>query len=550
MPKLISATPHYWAWLLLSLLLGSSLLSGLQARPLYKVQEVRVAETAREMLLSGDYAIPRLNGELRLQKPPLPYWLSAASYQLFGVSAWAARLPSALATLLTALLLFEWLRRKAAHSKGMVERKESHPAAINTALVLATSFLALRYGRSAEADAGLMLWISAACLCGYQLITQAGTARWPALGLALFSGLAFLSKGPAGLAIPLLVTAGFAVLERQPRRLISLLNWRSLLLLLFSAGAWYAWLGLSMPELLQSFVGRQVDETFISGNHAQPAWWYLLHIWEFFLPWILLLPLALYGLYQGYFAARKMALPLPLKFACLWLVVVLVLLSLTVNKQTQYALLLAPPLAIMLAYFLAGMDDRRWLRWILHIMALGLGIALGLALSKTLGPGFNVAQLLSLCAANPGLLLLPGIMVLVAGMQWLGAWRIVSTPMLLISTLTCLLYNAGELQRSHKDDKWDARNIMLHIQQDQTLQNRPLLQLAPGDGALSFYAQGVVAVIKPEAIRQRLAHEDPLLLLGEQLPALPGISAFKLAQAGEFSLWQLSLAPPVALTPE
>lgn len=562
MPNTLKLAPHYWAWLLLSLLLGTSLLSGLQARPLYKVQEVRVAETAREMLLSGDYAIPRLNGELRLQKPPLPYWLSAASYQLFGVSAWAARLPSVLASLLTALLLFEWLRRNAALPSGTVndaktQARSHYAAAINSALVLATSFLALRYGRSAEADAGLMLWISAACLCGYQVVTQNQVKPWPALGLALFSGLAFLSKGPAGLAIPLLVTAGFAVLEHKPRRLAALLNWRCLLLLLLVAGAWYGWLWLTMPDLLQSYVGKQVDETFISGNHAQPAWWYLAHIWEFFMPWILLLPAALYSLYQDYFAQRKASIPLPLKFATLWLLVVLVLLSLTVNKQTQYALLLAPPLAIVLGYFVATLNKRRWLRWSLYLAVLGLGIALIVALGKTLGWSFNSAHAQSIFSNNLWLVLMPGIMVLLAVLNWRVVIHPLATPVLLISMLTCLLYNVSELQRSQQTDKWDARNMMLSIMQGhdlqtqnlqtqnsqtQHLQSQALLQLAPGDGALSFYSPGIVAVIKPEAIAPKLAHDGHLLIIGTQQPTLPGITALPLRQVGEFTLWQLSLA--------
>ncbi|WP_025869739.1 hypothetical protein [Methylobacillus glycogenes] len=336
-----------------------------------------------------------------------------------------------------------------------------------------------------------------------------------------------------------------------------MLNWRCLLLLLLVAGAWYGWLWLTMPDLLQSYVGKQVDETFISGNHAQPAWWYLAHIWEFFMPWILLLPAALYSLYQDYFAQRKASIPLPLKFATLWLLVVLVLLSLTVNKQTQYALLLAPPLAIVLGYFVATLNKRRWLRWSLYLAVLGLGIALIVALGKTLGWSFNSAHAQSIFSNNLWLVLMPGIMVLLAVLNWRVVIHPLATPVLLISMLTCLLYNVSELQRSQQTDKWDARNMMLSIMQGhdlqtqnlqtqnsqtQHLQSQALLQLAPGDGALSFYSPGIVAVIKPEAIAPKLAHDGHLLIIGTQQPTLPGITALPLRQVGEFTLWQLSLA--------
>ena len=70
-------------FVLLTLFLPA-LLVGLGERPVYRIQEVRIAETAREMVESGDWGVPRNNGELRLQKPPLPYWLTAISYRIAG----------------------------------------------------------------------------------------------------------------------------------------------------------------------------------------------------------------------------------------------------------------------------------------------------------------------------------------------------------------------------------------------------------------------------------------------------------------------------------
>jgi 4-amino-4-deoxy-L-arabinose transferase-like glycosyltransferase len=70
-------------------------------RPLWQPDEGRYAEIPREMLATGDWLTPRLNYVLYFEKPPLQYWLSAASMRLFGESAFAARLPLALATLLS-----------------------------------------------------------------------------------------------------------------------------------------------------------------------------------------------------------------------------------------------------------------------------------------------------------------------------------------------------------------------------------------------------------------------------------------------------------------
>ena len=70
----------------------------LLVRPLWEPDEGRYAEIPREMLATGDWLTPRLNGVLYFEKPALQYWLSALSMKLFGVNGAAARLPLALAS--------------------------------------------------------------------------------------------------------------------------------------------------------------------------------------------------------------------------------------------------------------------------------------------------------------------------------------------------------------------------------------------------------------------------------------------------------------------
>jgi 4-amino-4-deoxy-L-arabinose transferase-like glycosyltransferase len=80
------------------------LLFGLGTPVVQRTQEARVLETAREMLDSRDWRqwmIPRLNGQVRLQKPPLAYWVAAGSIKVLGVNDFAGRLPFALAGWLT-----------------------------------------------------------------------------------------------------------------------------------------------------------------------------------------------------------------------------------------------------------------------------------------------------------------------------------------------------------------------------------------------------------------------------------------------------------------
>lgn len=156
---------HFKALAVLLVLLLPALLVGLDNRPVFKVQEVRVAETAREMLESGDWVVPRYNGDLRLQKPPLPYWLTAISYRLAGVGEVTTRLPSVLFGLLAATLIWLWAQREI----GL-------RAAANSALILVTSYIGLRYFRSGEADAPL-LFSSARPAC-WAMTSRKAAARW------------------------------------------------------------------------------------------------------------------------------------------------------------------------------------------------------------------------------------------------------------------------------------------------------------------------------------------------------------------------------------
>lgn len=97
------------AWALwgggLLLLASASWLRNLGAAPLMDDTEPLFAEAARQMLLTGDWITPQFNGQPRFDKPPLLYWLMAASARLLGCHVWALRLPpAASAVLLTAAL--------------------------------------------------------------------------------------------------------------------------------------------------------------------------------------------------------------------------------------------------------------------------------------------------------------------------------------------------------------------------------------------------------------------------------------------------------------
>src|SRR5258705_2707091 len=127
-------------------------LAGIAVRPLVAPDEFRYAEVPREMLASGDWIVPRLDGVLYFEKPPLGYWLTAMSMRAFGEHAAAVRLPFALSTLLTATIVIALARRYGSRAA----------AAQLAALGFLTSAEVMILGTTAVLDALFSLGVTAA----------------------------------------------------------------------------------------------------------------------------------------------------------------------------------------------------------------------------------------------------------------------------------------------------------------------------------------------------------------------------------------------------
>lgn len=164
-----------------------------------------------ELHESGQFALPCYHGELRLQKPPLQYWLVALSYRAFGVGVWQGRLPSALAALAVVALVYRLGLRLFGSPRS----------ALYGAVALSSSYLLIRQSHQALTDSLLGLFVAVA-IYGFVAAWQ-GAGRWaPRLAWAA-TGLAALQKGPIGFAIPAGVMLAWVLLDRAARE-----RWRRL----------------------------------------------------------------------------------------------------------------------------------------------------------------------------------------------------------------------------------------------------------------------------------------------------------------------------------
>ncbi|MFL6541648.1 MAG: ArnT family glycosyltransferase [Chthoniobacterales bacterium] len=176
-------------------------IAGTWSLPLIDRDEPRFAEASREMRERGDYVVPFFNAQYRFDKPPLTYWAQTASYRIFGENDFAARLPSAIAAALTALLLFVW-------GQAVGSRRVGWWAALFFTLCVQTFV----HGKAAVADMWLVLFVTSAHWAGFQLLRDrldrpATQSPVPSHGwwwmFYLSLAFAFLAKGPIGW-VPLL----------------------------------------------------------------------------------------------------------------------------------------------------------------------------------------------------------------------------------------------------------------------------------------------------------------------------------------------------------
>jgi 4-amino-4-deoxy-L-arabinose transferase-like glycosyltransferase len=333
------------------------------------------AASARAMAEAGNWLIPWVNGLPRYDKPPLVYWAMGLLYGLPGqaswdpLGTWAARLPSALATVAVMQCLVHTLLR------WPQARRRPGLTALGAALAFALSPLVLIWGRIAVSDA-----LFSGCLAISLLLCwdsyAAGGRRWWAGWVLL--GLAVLAKGPVAVVLLGLTLLGFGWLQRDLAGLArSLRPLRGGLITVLVAGPWYGLALLREGEpFWNSFFGYHNLQRFSSvvNNHGAPWWFFGLILVLASLP---ATPLLLLGLVRG----LRGPVPPPAlslqRFAACWLLAVLVFFTAAATKLPSYWLPATPAAGLLIAL---AAQRGAWLAWrLMLVLAALFGLALALA---------------------------------------------------------------------------------------------------------------------------------------------------------------------------
>ncbi len=323
---------------LLVLLAAFIMFFNLGGVPLLDPDEPVYAETAKEMIAADDFVSPRIYGDYWYDKPPMYYWLVAAAFKLFGVSEFAARLPSAVLAILCALYVYYAVSRLFGARAGLM-----------SAIVLVTSLEYFYLGKAAVTDITLNFFLTVSLLAFIE-------KRYYLFYIC--AGLATVTKGPIGLLFPGAVVFLYLLFTRSFSLLREMKIPAGIVLYAVTAIPWYwAMYSIHGNAFIDTFLGFHNITRFTSPEHPEGVlWYYFIPVLILgFLPWTAVMC-------QAVWAALTDSRPQharPLLFLVIWAAFIFLFFSVSKTKLVSYILPMFPPLAIIVGWYLDRIMDAR-----------------------------------------------------------------------------------------------------------------------------------------------------------------------------------------------
>lgn len=326
-----------WLYPLIAVIVLVVYILPLGGRPMITPDEARYAEIPREMLASGNYISPRLNGVRYFEKTPFSYWAFAVSFKLFGMNRFALRLPCMLAMLGTAWIVFllmgQYYERRIAFLGAMVF------AAMPFVSVLASV---------AITDMFLTFFITGVTVSGFLAAQDQTSGKRRLMLLALCGicgGLAFLTKGFLAFAVPAVTLVPYLIWDKKWKKLF-ILPWIPLAVMILVAGPWCLAIHRQEPDFWNYFFFVEHVNRFFGREKAQHA-----KSFFFFFPvfagaialWVPMVPNLCKALYR-----QVKEFPL-LKFCVCGVIFPFFLFSCSSGKLATYILPCLPPAAVLIA---------------------------------------------------------------------------------------------------------------------------------------------------------------------------------------------------------
>jgi len=291
------------------------------------------AQTAREMVQSGDWVTPQIYGEPQFEKPIFYYWLVAASFKVLGETEFAGRMPATLfATILT--LLVWWFASRVWNAR----------AGFLSALVLATGLEFCVMSRLMLTDVPLATFIAGSVFCYWMAVREEEHRdKWMFWHL-VWAGFAVLTKGPLGSLVTVMATVAFSLGTKRGLLFRGRGFWWGVLAYAVIVVPWYgamfAW--HAKPFWEEFFIRDNWLRVLVAEHPSNNHFWYypgLLLLGS--LPWM---PAVALTVRRAWGRLREDEAAF---FQWCWLLTSLVFLTICQSKIPSYAFYLFVPLAVL-----------------------------------------------------------------------------------------------------------------------------------------------------------------------------------------------------------
>jgi 4-amino-4-deoxy-L-arabinose transferase-like glycosyltransferase len=331
--------------LLLAVIFGAILSWRLGSAPLRNPDEGRYAEIPREMIASGDWVTPRLNGVPYFEKPPLVYWAVAACEEVLGPGEWSLRLTPALFALAGILTAY-----------GATRRIYGRDAGFWAAVVLGTSLLYLALGELLILDMAVSVLMSATLFCFILGVREepGPTRRWLFYGLYASAALATLTKGLMGFLVTGAVMFTWLLVFNQWRRLKPIHLASGAALFLTIAAPWHLIVSSRNPGWAHFYFVYEHWERFTSAGHGryQPFWFFIPIVLLGLFPWTGFLWASFRDALAGGWSRRRENADA--WFFATWAIFIFLFFSESQSKLIPYILPVLPPLAVLIGRWIAA----------------------------------------------------------------------------------------------------------------------------------------------------------------------------------------------------
>lgn len=433
-------------------------LFGLGSTALTDPDETFYAQTAKEMTQNGEWITPLIFGEPQFEKPIFYYWLVMASYRVFGINEFAARLPSAIFGMIGIIGVYFLGRLLFSRTCGFF-----------AGLTLATCVQYVVLARACVTDMVLGVFIML-CLLFFMLAWQSGK-RYQYILSAVMAALAVLTKGPVGLFIPGLTILIYVIFSRQWKKIKEVPVFWCIALFLCVALPWYiAVTKVHGASFTDYFFGFQNVTRFLEPEHriGSSSFFYIPVVLAGFLPWTVFLPLAVWDMWKRKSDSEVTAHRL---FLGAWFFVIFIFFSLSRTKLVTYILPLYPVMALVAGRFLerftqGGLEGEKTKAYLKasYIVLAACGIAALIASIVIAYDEYGTIDMMQRAGVCAFIFMLGTLFALVSylkGKVKFSLYSLVGTLMILVVPASLYLLPGVEAYETNKDLSIKLKEIAL-----------------------------------------------------------------------------------------